>query len=330
MSASALYSGENRSGGSRLWASECQGLCETMIDHKHSGALMVLLAAALWGTAGVAARWIYEAESLSALEIGFWRMALAAPLLIILAALNGPVHGLGQGRPLTLLVCMGLCLAGFQAGYFSAIAAMGVAVATLVAICTIPILTALLAWPIYGEAIGLRVASALLAAVVGMVLIVSGSDTPTLPGAEGLAVGLPMALAASLCFACLTLAGRALPGRLDPLWTTAVTLTLAAVVLALLIGPAAIRWPDNIGSTWAAMAWIALMPTALAYVLFYRGLPRVASGTAGLLILAEPLTANILAWLFHGERLGTLGWMGASLLLAAMALAAWRRPAVPG
>ncbi|MEA5445141.1 EamA family transporter [Gammaproteobacteria bacterium AB-CW1] len=289
-----------------------------------AGALLVAGAACLWGTAGVASRWIYESETATALEIGFWRMGLAAPLLLALAAIIAPRRPVEGLRPLGLTLLMGLCLAGFQAGYFSAIAATGVAMATLLAICTIPILTALMAWPVYGEAPSARVGMALLAAVIGMILVVSGSGGPELPGAAGLRLGLPMALAASFCFAVLTLAGRGLPAEQDPLWTTALSLTVAAVALAVVVMPGNWALPPNQGPTWPALAWIALMPTAVAYVLFYAGLRLVSSGTAGLLILAEPLTANILAWLLHGERLGGWGWLGAALLLAAMGLAVSR------
>jgi drug/metabolite transporter, DME family len=288
------------------------------------GGLLVLVAASLWGTAGVAARWIHEAGTLSSTEIGFWRMGLAAPLLLIAAALMGGRPRLGANRPLLLIILMGLALAGFQVGYFTAIAAIGVALATLLAICTIPVLTAFLAWPIYGEKPGLTIICALGLACAGMVLIVGGADLPRMPGSGGLRLGLPMALTAGLCFALLTLAGRSLPPAQHPLWTAGLTLSIAALALAPVVLLQAADLPANEGLTWPALLWIALLPTAVAYVLFYSGVGKVASGTAGLLILAEPLTANILAWLVHDERLGSLGWLGAALLLVAMALGAKR------
>ena len=284
----------------------------------------MLIAASLWGTAGVAARWIHEAGTLSSTAIGFWRMGLAAPLLLAAAAAMGGRPRLGARRPRLLIILMGLALAGFQVGYFTAIAAVGVAIATLLAICTIPVLTAFLAWPIYGERPGLTIICALGTACFGMILIVGGAELPGIQGSGGLRLGLPMALAAGLCFSMLTLAGRSLPQDQSPLWTAGLTLSIAALALAPVMLLQSWGLPANEGMTWPALLWIALLPTAVAYVLFYSGVGKIASGTAGLLILAEPLTANILAWLLHGERLGSLGWLGAVLLLAAMALGAKR------
>jgi len=284
---------------------------------------MVLVAASLWGTAGVASRWIHEAGPADAIEIGFWRLGLAVPLLFLVARIQAPTPWAALKQNGSILLIMGLCLAGFQIGYFAAIAAVGVAVATLLAICTIPLIAALLAWPWYGEPITPWTALALLGAVLGAGLIVTGAQSPDLPGAGGLLLGIPLALGASLCFALLTLVSRQMSGSAGPLWSATLTLAIAATALGSLVLLRSGGIPVNTGGTWAALLWIALLPTAVAYALFYAGVGKITSATAGMLILAEPLTANILAWAIHGERLGALGWSGAVLLLSAMALMAW-------
>ena len=45
------------------------------------------------------------------------------------------------------------------------------------------------------------------------------------------------------------------------------------------------------------------MPTALAYVLFARGLGRLSAATVTTLVLAEPLVATLLGVAVLGERL---------------------------
>jgi DME family drug/metabolite transporter len=45
--------------------------------------------------------------------------------------------------------------------------------------------------------------------------------------------------------------------------------------------------------------------------------------TAGVATLLEPLTAAALGVLLFDERLGTVGWVGAALLLGALGLLAW-------
>jgi drug/metabolite transporter, DME family len=57
-------------------------------------------------------------------------------------------------------------------------------------------------------------------------------------------------------------------------------------------------------------------------VVFGAGLARVTATAAGVATLLEPLTAAALGVAVFGERLGTAGWAGAALLLAALALLA--------
>jgi drug/metabolite transporter, DME family len=72
-----------------------------------------------------------------------------------------------------------------------------------------------------------------------------------------------------------------------------------------------------------------LCPTALAYVLFVRGLRSVPATAATIATLLEPLTSTILAWLLFGERLGRLGAWGGLLLGAAMLMLVLDRNPAP-
>jgi DME family drug/metabolite transporter len=68
-------------------------------------------------------------------------------------------------------------------------------------------------------------------------------------------------------------------------------------------------------------AYLALVPTVLAYRMFTVGLRGIAPPTASTLALAEPVVATVLGVAVLGERLGGLGWVGAALVLAGLALA---------
>jgi DME family drug/metabolite transporter len=75
--------------------------------------------------------------------------------------------------------------------------------------------------------------------------------------------------------------------------------------------------------------FLGAVPTALAYVLFARGLRRLTPGETATLTLAEPLTATGLGLLVLGERPGAVVAVGAGLVLAgllALAVPAQRRP----
>ena len=61
--------------------------------------------------------------------------------------------------------------------------------------------------------------------------------------------------------------------------------------------------------------WLAVVPTALAYVAYAYGLARVKASTASTLILAEPATATILASIVLSESINTRGWMGIGIVI---------------
>ena len=57
-----------------------------------------------------------------------------------------------------------------------------------------------------------------------------------------------------------------------------------------------------------------------AYWLFQSALKDVPASTASIVTLLEPLVASVLAWIMFSERLGPIGWIGAALLMGAIAL----------
>jgi DME family drug/metabolite transporter len=64
--------------------------------------------------------------------------------------------------------------------------------------------------------------------------------------------------------------------------------------------------------------YLGAFPTALAYVLFARGLRRLAPGEVATLTLAEPLTAAALGAVVLGERPGAIAVAGAALVLVGL------------
>src|SRR5690606_12443343 len=72
---------------------------------------------------------------------------------------------------------------------------------------------------------------------------------------------------------------------------------------------------------WWWLAFLALVPTALAYALYFTGLPAAGATPAALAALLEPLAAALLAIAVLDERLALWGWLGAALLVLAVVLA---------
>jgi drug/metabolite transporter, DME family len=70
--------------------------------------------------------------------------------------------------------------------------------------------------------------------------------------------------------------------------------------------------------------YLGALPTALAYLLFARGLERIGAGETATLTLAEPVTAAALGFAVLGERPGAAALTGAALVLGGLALLALR------
>jgi drug/metabolite transporter, DME family len=68
------------------------------------------------------------------------------------------------------------------------------------------------------------------------------------------------------------------------------------------------------GGTVALLLYLGLAPTALAYGLYFTGLRTVATGSAALISLLEPITAAVLGAVVLDERLGAAGLAGAVLI----------------
>lgn len=80
-------------------------------------------------------------------------------------------------------------------------------------------------------------------------------------------------------------------------------------------------------STYLAIFYLAVVATALVAVIQTYAQRVVPAHLAALIFVLEPVFAAGFAMVLIGERLGTLGWLGAGLILLAMVLAEGRLPA---
>lgn len=299
-----------------------------MNDHMSTGASraglgLIACAALLWGTVGVATQALYGLSATNALSIGFFRLALAAPaLLLSCVALLGRRAWRLTRRDLALAVVIGAMLAVYQACFFTALRATGVALATLITLCTAPVITALLGALFLRERLTGVTAFALLGAIGGTALLVGGGPLGVAPAA--LLGGALFALASAAGYAAMTICGRLLSPQAHPLQVNAVAFSAGAAMLL------ALALPGGFVFTYAPLGWglllyLGLVPSALAYGLFLAGVRRTGATAATMVTLLEPLTATLLAWLLFGERLGPLGLLGAGLLGLALAMLALKR-----
>lgn len=278
------------------------------------GLLLVALAAVLWGTTGTTLELVGATSSAVPLVVGGVRMLVAAPLLG-----GGAVAARASLRPRGWgFVGAGLCMAAYQVCYFSAVPLAGVAATALLAICSAPILIAVLARLALNERLTTVRLVALALGVAGAGMLVGGGQAAA--GARFVA-GCALALGAGLAYSLYAvITKRALTGTAgqQPVALSALTFSVAAVALlpALALQPAVTV--ATIQRGWPLLLWLAAVPTAAAYWLYTTGLRRVPAGVAAIAGLLEPMTATALGVIVFREALGPVAFAGAVLLLIAM------------
>lgn len=283
------------------------------------GLLLVGGTAVLWGTSGLTATVAYG-HGVHPLTVSFWRMALGAAVLLPLLGrrTTGPrtTSTGGRLRLLVRLLGIGAGLAAYQAGYFTAVHRAGVSVATLVTLGLAPVLVTV------AERVRTRrrtrpaTVVAVALAIVGLAALV-GLPAQAGPGTTS---GVAFAAASAAGYAGITLAGGDLSSRLGAPRLTAWTFAASAVLLLPLTAAVAGLSLGREPAVLAAMLYLGLVPTALAYRMFFAGLERIPASAAAVLALLEPIVATGLAIGLLGERLTSIGWAGGVMLITAVVL----------
>jgi drug/metabolite transporter, DME family len=282
------------------------------------GLVLVMLAAMTWGTVGVTTKTLYGLVATTPLSVGFFRLALAVPALWF-----GCWCTLGRGkwqvpgRDLAMMTLLGIMTALYQVCYFAAIARIGVAVATLITLCTAPVMVAAMSVRLTGERLTMPVRLALGCALAGTAMLITGQ--PAGGTHDATVDGAVLALGSALGYAIVMLVSRVLAGRYHPLQPVAIGFSVGAGLLLLCAFATGlvVHYPLM---GWALLGYLGVVPTAVAYGLFFVGLRYTPATTASVATLLEPLTSAVLAWWLCSERLSVWGGLGMLVLCSAMVL----------
>ncbi|SFT81945.1 Uncharacterized membrane protein [Actinopolyspora lacussalsi subsp. righensis] len=140
---------------------------------------------------------------------------------------------------------------------------------------------------------------------------------------------LPHEVAAALRFGGGTLVLLVLLGTtrgdsgLDPAMSWGRFLRAGAVgllVVALPVIPE-VAWTEVSASTWVNIGCLALGPTAVAYLCYYRALRVVSPSTSTVMMFTVPVFGTTCSMLFLGETFTTPQLVGALIMLAGALLA---------
>ncbi|WP_433540153.1 DMT family transporter [Streptosporangium sandarakinum] len=293
------------------------------------GLLYVSIAATAWGTGGAAGALLRLSGGLDPVSISFWRFAAGAATLLPI------LHFLGRNRDRDWdrgharesrrygrIAATGVAMAVCQTAYFAAVASSGLAVATVVTIGATPVFVAAAARLLLGERLGAAGLGSAAVALAGLTMLVLDGGPASFSAA-----GTGWALLSAAAYAGVTLLNRAFSA--EPYAATFGGFAVGGLCLLPLALSGGLLPDGDPLFFWAAVAYLGVVPTALAYVLFFTGLGSVRATTASVISLVEPVGAAAIGVLAFGERFTAQGVAGAALLLAAVALLALRERREP-
>lgn len=278
------------------------------------------------GTAGAAASLVFQVSDMGPLALSFWRCA--GGLVLLLGALvwrsRRATAGAAAGSPaeprrrrLLRILATGIGLTVFQSAYFAAVQATGLAVGTVVTLGAGPVLIAVGARLTMGERLGRGGVIAVTGALVGLMVLVLGGEGGTVRP-----VGIALAVLAAAGYAAITLLTRWLgrDGGGDSLSTTAWAFAIGSVgLLPMAIAEGLLPHTAELGRVVWLLAYVAAVPTALAYALYFAGAAAVRAATVSVIMLLEPVSAAVIAVTALDEQLTAATVVGTLLLLAAVA-----------
>jgi drug/metabolite transporter (DMT)-like permease len=261
---------------------------------------------------------------ISPLALTFWRWVVAAAVLLPLA-----------GRPLWrerrivfrhlgrigLLALTGVAV--FQFAVYQGLRTTTAISGTLI-IATVPVLIPVFAWVLDRTRLSRRQALGIALSLAGVTVVILKGDLAQVRRFAFVPGDLWM-LVAVVAWSLYSVVVRRRPAGLPPL----------ALLLAVVLAGLALLLPLWLAEFWraggfrptpatlAAIAYVGVFASVIAFICWNEGVARVGAARAGLFIHLMPVFAAGLAILFLGERLHGYHGVGVALVAAGLLLSSW-------
>jgi len=178
---------------------------------------------------------------------------------------------------------------------------------------TAPIWTVLIAhWFTHDEKLTPNRLAGVALGLVGLVVVVGPE---AFRGLGGHVWAQLAAVAAAVSYALAGVYGKRFAGA-SPLVTTTGQVTCSALLMAPVAALVERPWtlPTPSPETWGALLALALVCTALAFLLYFRLLAAAGAGNTMLVGILIPITALVLGGVFLGETILPQAWAGMALI----------------
>lgn len=280
------------------------------------GIVEVLIGSMLWGTIGIFVLVMDRLGSSSSLT-AFLRMAFAFVILFLLTLVHGGWKALRISKKGLLwsallgLVCQGL----YNVFYNEAIVEIGMTMSAVL-LNVAPLCTMTLSHFLFREQFSLRKWIALLLCMAGCFYTVTGGHLTfgNLP-----ALGVLFGLLSGISYGLTSIFGK-LAGERADVFTMSLYSYFFAALFLLLFSHSFLYEPWN-GPVLAAGFLYALIPTAIAYILYYGGVQKIKENSrVPVIASAETVVAALSGTFLFQEPLSLAQAMGIVLVLFSIVL----------
>ncbi|MGD9619904.1 MAG: DMT family transporter [Mycolicibacterium sp.] len=305
-------------------------------DRFRTGLLFAVGSALAFGCSGPLAKALMEA-GWSATAAVTVRMAGGAIVMAVFATVVRPSWLREACSHARTVVSYGMVpIAGAQVCYFNAVSELSVGVALLLEY-TAPVLVVGWLWATTRHRPTNLTLAGVALAVAGITLVLGLIGPDRQAAAQVNVVGVGWGLAAAVCAACYFLMSDRIVGQgphglsgVHPVTLAAAGLVVGAAAVGLLgvsgAMPLTFTATDTVIAG-ATTSWVvpvitlAVIPTAVAYLLGIVGVARLRPRFASLVGLSEVLFAVLAAWVLLGEAVAPTQMVGGAIVLVGLAIA---------
>jgi DME family drug/metabolite transporter len=243
------------------------------------------------------------------------RFFIGSIVLFIIAFLRPSRNPISQHQPLATWVWVATAFgqALYGAAFFSAVRSTGVAVGTVVALGSAPLITGAITAFFSRKAPSRSWLGTTTFAIIGMSLIVvSGKESQVTVS------GVALALFAGLGYALFALGSKTiLSSGVSSELAMAKVFGVASLMLAPTLFFVDYKWLLH-GDAIVMVVWLGVVTLALAYWSYATGLRQLEPSQTTMITLVEPVVATLLGAVVLSERPSVLAWCGIVVVIAAL------------
>ena len=276
------------------------------------GYAIALTATILWATTGILISYLLTNYTIAPLTLACWRDIIVCSVLAVILA--GVKPSLLRIRPqdIPFFAAYGFFgVAISNALWVYSVAFNGAAVATVL-VYTSPAFVAIAAHWLFHEAITRLKIMAVALSLAGCILVTGAYDLTLLRLNP---LGILCGAGVGVGFALYNLFGKLSAPRYSPWTATAYSFGFGAFFLLLTQRPAQLVSMGNAPLGWLTLFVLGAGPTLIGFALYTVSLGYLPVSVASLIATLEPVFTAVMAFFLLGERLSTVQFVGALLIL---------------